>query len=138
MRLLSFIALAIMGLGCTGTKGVTTTASGQLNGTWVPTKQEIGGKALPKAVFETQKLIISDSNYTVMAESIDKGIVYYNGDKMDIYGRDGVNKGKHFTAIYKLENGELTVCYNLIGTIYPTAFDTQGKPMYFMSVFKKN
>ncbi len=138
MRLLIFISLAILGYGCTGTKGVTTTASGQLNGIWIPVKQEIGGKELPKAIYETQKLVISDSNYTVVAESVDKGIVHYNGDKMDIYGKDGINKGKHFTAIYKIENGELTVCYNLLGTIYPTSFDTKGKPMHFMSVFKKN
>jgi uncharacterized protein (TIGR03067 family) len=137
MRLLTIISLVLVGFGCANTKAVTSAASGQLNGIWLPVKQEIGGTVLPKAVFETQKLIISDSNYTVVAESVDKGIVHYDGNKMDIYGKDGVNKGKHFTAIYKLENGELTVCYNLLGTIYPTAFGTQGKPMYFMSVFKK-
>jgi uncharacterized protein (TIGR03067 family) len=137
MRLLTFIALSIIGFSCTGTKGVTTTASGQLNGTWLPVKQEIGGTALPKASFETHKLIISDTAYTYYAESVDKGVVKYNSDKMDIYGMEGVNNGKHFTAIYKIENGELIICYNLLGTIYPTAFGTQGKPMYFMSVFKK-
>jgi hypothetical protein len=48
-----------------------------------------------------------------------------------------VNSGKHFTGLYKLENGQLTVCYNLKGDKYPDSFDTKGKPMYFMSVFKK-
>lgn len=108
------------------------------NGTWVPVKQEFSGNELPPSVYEKQKLIISDSNYTVIAESVDKGIIKYTGDnKMDIYGKEGPNTGKHFTAIYKLENGQLTVCYNLMGDSYPEAFDTKGKPLFFLSVFKK-
>jgi uncharacterized protein (TIGR03067 family) len=138
MRLLIFIALAITGFGCTGTKAVTSTASGQLNGTWLPVKQEIGGTTLPKAAFETHKLIISDTTYTYFAESVDKGVVKYNSDKMDIYGKEGINNGKHFTAIYKIENGELIICYNLLGTSYPVNFETKDKPMFFLSVFKKN
>jgi hypothetical protein len=48
-----------------------------------------------------------------------------------------VNTGKHFTAIYKYENEELTICYNLAGDSYPQSFDSKGKPMYFLAVFKK-
>ncbi len=109
----------------------------KLNGTWVPVTQEMGGTLLPKAAFENQKLIISDSTYTVIAESIDKGVVKYRDDKMDIYGKEGVNAGKHFTAIYKYENGQLTVCYNLLGDSYPEAFETKSKRLLFLSVFKK-
>jgi hypothetical protein len=92
---------------------------------------------LPVAAFEKQKLIIKDSNYTVFAESIDKGIARYKDGKMDIYGKDGVNAGKHFTAIDNYQNKQLTFCYNLMGTNYPEAFDTKGKPLYFLATFKK-
>jgi uncharacterized protein (TIGR03067 family) len=109
----------------------------KMNGTWVPTKQEIGGTDLPAAAFEKQKLIISDSTYTVIAENTDKGTVKYKDDKMDIYGKDGPNAGKHFTAIYKFENDQLTICYDLSGSAYPENFETKGKPMYFLAVFKK-
>ena len=109
----------------------------QLNGVWVPVNQEFGGTILPQAAFATQKLVINDSNYTFTAESVDKGIVQYKDDKMDIYGKEGVNTGKHFTAIYKFENEQLTICYNLAGSNYPEAFDTKGKPMYFLCVFQK-
>ncbi|HJS54976.1 MAG TPA: hypothetical protein VJ765_10540 [Chitinophagaceae bacterium] len=108
-----------------------------LNGTWIPIKQEMGGKELPAVLFEKQKLIISDSAYTFIAESTDKGIVEYKDNKMDIYGKEGVNLGKHFTAIYKLENGLLKVCYNLAGDSYPDIFETKSKPTLFLSVFKK-
>lgn len=135
MRLLVIIFLAIAGLVCAGTKN--TTMSSNLDGTWIPVSQELGGNPFPKAVYEKQKLILSDSNYTVIAESVDKGVVKYNGDKMDIYGKEGVNAGKHFNAIFKYGNDQLTVCYNLAGNGYPESFDTKGKPLFFLSVFKK-
>lgn len=122
--------------GCAGSKN-TTLKKGKLNGIWVPVKQEIGGTLLPKVVFETQQLILEDSLYTLIAESVDKGVVNYKEDKMDIYGKEGVNAGKHFTAIYKLENEQLTICYNLAGTVYPESFETKGKPLYFLAVFNK-
>jgi uncharacterized protein (TIGR03067 family) len=136
MRSITFIFLLILGLCSASTKN-TALQSDDLNGTWIPVKQEMGGKSLPKAAFESQKLIISDSNYTVIAESVDKGVVKYKDDKMDIYGKDGVNAGKHFTAIYKYENEELTVCYNLAGDSYPQVFETKAKTLLFLSVFKK-
>jgi uncharacterized protein (TIGR03067 family) len=136
MRFIIFISLLSLGFGDTGTKSGKINAD-NLNGAWIPFQQELGGKSLPKNVFERERLIISDSTYTVIAESVDKGIVKYSDGKMDIYGRVGVNKGKHFTAIYKYENDQLTICYNLIGNGYPEAFDTNGKPALFLSVFKR-
>ena len=137
MRAITFFSFFILVAGCASTKN-TATGINKLNGTWAPIQQEFGGTALPKAAYEKQKLIISDSAYTVIAESVDKGVVKYSKGKMDIYGKDGPNAGKHFTAIYKLDGDQLTVCYNLKGDAYPEAFETKGKPLYFLSVFKKN
>ncbi|MBI1770354.1 MAG: hypothetical protein HYR67_18445 [Bacteroidetes bacterium] len=127
-------ALALM--SCATTKR-TDAKSNFINGTWTPVTQELGGTQLPATTFENQKLIINDSTYIFSAESIDKGVVKYSDDKMDIYGKEGVNAGKHFTAIYKYENEQLTICYNLSGDSYPDAFETNGKPKFFLSVFKK-
>ena len=52
-------------------------------------------------------------------------------------GKDGVNKGNHFTGIYKFENELLLICYNLSGDKYPEAFETKDKPTYFLATFKK-
>jgi len=123
-------------ISCSNSKKTTVTAN-PLNGTWVTTKLIMGGNELPPVAVQNQKLIISDSNYTYMAESVDKGVVKYNGNKMDIYGKDGVNAGKHFTAIYKMENAELVICYNLAGNSYPENYETAGKPMFFTAHFKK-
>ena len=136
MRLISFIFLLTLFLSCATTKNATL-KSNPLHGTWSPIKQEMGGKLLPTAAFQNQKLTINDSIYIFSAESIDKGVLKYKDNKMDIYGEEGVNIGKHFTALYKFENELLTICYNLSGKDYPETFETKGKPLYFLSVYKK-
>ncbi|MFI5154378.1 MAG: TIGR03067 domain-containing protein [Chitinophagales bacterium] len=137
MRLFTTLILLCLSIACNTPKKITA-KSNPLNGTWTPVKQEMAGSVLPAAAFENQKLILADSTYTFSAESVDKGIVTLGNGKMDIYGKEGVNTGKHFTAIYKLENDQLTVCYNLAGDMYPEAFDTKGKPKYFLCVYRKN
>ena len=137
MRPIIFISLLIVSFSCSNTKKIKS-GGDELNGTWIPVKQELGGKAFPPAMYEKQTLTITGNKYTLVAESVDKGEVTYNNGKMDIYGKEGVNAGKHFMAIYKYENGQLTVCYNLSGDSYPGAFETQSKPMLFLSVFKKS
>ncbi len=123
-------------MSCATTKK-TTVAPDPLNGTWLPIQQEMGGKAIPSTLFANQKLILNDTNYTFIAESIDKGVIKVKGNKMDIYGKEGVNAGNLFKAIYKLESDTLTICYNLGGEIYPATFDSSGNPVYFLSVFKR-
>ena len=134
MRATILFFLLVTGLSSVAQKPIDNK---KLDGIWVPVKLEIDGAPLPPATFEKQKLTLSDSNYIFVAESVDKGIARYSDGKMDLYGRDGVNAGKHFTAIYKLENEQLVVCYNLAGDSYPENFETKGKPTFFLAVFKK-
>ncbi|HVZ96239.1 MAG TPA: TIGR03067 domain-containing protein [Chitinophagaceae bacterium] len=136
MKKLALLMLAAVFLGCSAAKKAAKHA-GNFDGVWIPVRQELGGKALPASLFEKQKLTIADSNYTFEAESTDKGIVIHHGNKMDIYGRKGVNAGKHFTAIYKFEKEQLLICYNLKGDAYPASFETKASPVFFLSVFKK-
>jgi uncharacterized protein (TIGR03067 family) len=136
MRSITLISFLIVSLGFNTIENVKMKPN-ELNGTWVPIRQEMAGKPLPAAGFSTQKLVIDDNRYTFTAESVDKGEATYADGKMDLYGKDGVNKGRHFTCIYKLENGELTICYNLSGDGYPKGFETSSKPKLFLSVFKK-
>jgi len=131
MRHFLITAVILIAFGC-GTKDKYS-----LNGEWTPVRQEIAGNDLPKTLFEKQKLVISDSIYTLSAESVDKGILNYKDGKMDIYGKDGVNAGKHFTSIYKFENGQLIICYNLTGDSYPETYETKSKPTLFLAAFKK-
>jgi uncharacterized protein (TIGR03067 family) len=137
MRPLTILLFICLAIGCSTSRKMNAKANA-LNGTWIPIKQEMAGTSLPENAFQSQKLVVSDSTYSFTAESVDKGMIKYKDSKMDIYGKEGVNAGKHFTAIYKYENDQLTICYNLAGDSYPETFDTKGKRLYFLSVFKRN
>lgn len=136
MRLILSFLLLISLAACSPSKR-TSASKYPLNGTWVPVREEMNGKALPPVAFATQKLIIQDDHYIFNAESEDTGDLSYANGTMDIYGRKGVNTGKHFMTRYKLENGHLIICYNLAGTSYPDDFETKGKPGYFLAEYEK-
>src|SRR5687767_1089906 len=108
-----------------------------LNGTWIPIRQEMNGESMPALLFANQKLILKDKEYSYIAESVDRGEISYQGGHMDIYGKEGVNAGKHFTALYTYKKGILTICYNLMGDGYPENFETKNLPTRFVSVFKR-
>lgn len=131
MKNATFLFLLYIFAACNGSR------TNELNGTWIPVQQEMGGNPLPAEFMANQKLVLTDNSYTVVAESVDKGMVHTSGDKMDIYGKEGVNKGKHIMALFKFENEQLTICYNLSGKSYPESFDTKNKPLFFLSVYKK-
>jgi len=133
----TLFALSLLLLAACSTSHHHKTRAAFLNATWIPLTQEMGGTPLPAAIISRQQLIIRNNRYTVIAESVDKGDFTINGNKMDIYGREGVNAGKHFTAIFKTEIGHLFICYNLAGTGYPETFDTKGQPQFFLSVYKR-
>lgn len=137
MRYIAIFMLTLLIFSCSTTKKVSSHLT-TLNGSWTPIKQEIGGKDLPATYFQAQKLFIQDTIYTLTAESVDKGTLTYKNGQMDIYGKEGVNKGKHFTALYKLDNNQLTIVYNLKGDSYPLDFVTKSKPTLFLSVFNKD
>lgn len=137
MRYIAIFMLTLLIFSCSTTKKVSSHLT-TLNGSWTPIKQEIGGKDLPATYFQAQKLFIHDTTYTLTAESVDKGTLTYKNGQMDIYGKEGVNKGKHFTALYKLDNNQLTIVYNLKGDSYPLDFVTKSKPTLFLSVFNKD
>lgn len=112
-------------------------ASYELDGVWKPLKQEMNGKSFPTEILAKQKVTITGNTFITEAESVDKGEINYANGKMDIYGKEGVNQGKHFMCIYKLENNLLTVCYNLNGDKYPDSYETKDKPGYLLAVFSK-
>ena len=136
MKLLHLIFFALLLFACNASKKSAANTH-PLDGNWIPIRQEIGGKNLPQTVYEKYKLIITDTLYSYGTYEIDHGALLYKDGKMDIYGRYGVNMGKHYTAIYKMENGQLVICCNLKGDSYPAAFETTSKPTLFLSVYKK-
>ena len=136
MRRLIIVLLTCLNIGFVAIQ--KTSAQYALNGVWLPVKQEMGGRPFPSSAFDNYTLTIADSIYIYRQPAgADKGNISYTNGKMDIYGKEGVNIGKHYMALYKIENEQLTICYNLSGNGYPEAFETKDKPLYFLSVYKK-
>jgi len=132
---LTLLVLSFL-IGCSSSKE-SASNSGELNGGWFPIKQEIGGQELPPESFDGERLAIIGKSFLFIAESVDEGTVTYSDGKMDIYVETGANAGRHFKAIYKLENNILTICYDLRGGDYPEDFSTSEGSNLFLSVFIK-
>lgn len=108
-----------------------------LNGTWLAIYQEFEGNEIPPAAYEGQQLTLQENTYTVIGAKTDEGIIKVNGQNLDIYGTDGANKGRHYSAIYQIEDNQLTICYNLAGTSHPRDFKTTGKSQFFLAKFQR-
>jgi uncharacterized protein (TIGR03067 family) len=132
----AFIGLTI---GCTTTKKASTTPT--LNGVWTAVRGEAGGQELPSAALENAKVTFADTSYTrVDPSGIGKGVIKYGNNKMDIYEKEGALAGKHTKGIYKFENQQLIICYDLAentGDNYPATFETKSKPTLRLLVLKR-
>lgn len=110
-----------------------------LQGTWLPSMAELGGKMLPDEFRKSIKLVVEGDKYTVTAgKVVDKGTVKLNPARkpkqMDITGADGPNKGKKILAIYECNGDTLRVCYDLSGKGHPSEFKTgEGTPLFLVT-----
>lgn len=140
LRILTLF-LAVILISC-GANPIPRNATKKLTGAWVPVKQELGGNSISKQFFSKQTLTIRDTLYSIEAGNdleelqLDEGSIFINKNKIDLYGKKGKNKGKHITAIFKIEKNQLIICYNLAGIGFPESFETIGKPLYFMSTYE--
>jgi uncharacterized protein (TIGR03067 family) len=114
-----------------------------LQGTWLPTTAELGGKPFPEEVRKTIKLVIKDDKYTVtVGKQVDQGTVKLKPSAtpkvLDITGTEGPNKGKTILAIYEWKGDTLRVCYDLTGKKRPTKFKTGAGTQLFLVEYKRH
>jgi uncharacterized protein (TIGR03067 family) len=113
-----------------------------LQGTWLPSTAELGGKPFPDEVRKTIKLVVKDDKYTVtVGKEVDQGTVKLNPTakpkEIDSIGTDGPNKGKTILAIYERDGDTLKVCYDLSGKTRPTEFKTKEDTALFLVTYKR-
>ena len=116
--------------------------SDSLQGTWLPSTAELGGKMFPDEVRKTIKLVVKEDKYTVtVGKQVDQGTVKLNPKakpkELDLTGTDGPNKGKTFLAIYERDGDTLRVCYDLSGKNRPTEFKTKEGTQLFLVTYKR-
>src|SRR5438876_10811255 len=114
----------------------------KLQGTWLPSAAELGGRKWPDEQLKALKLVIADDKYTVtVGELTDKGNLKLDPNTkplaMDILGTDGPNKGKTFPTIYELSGDTLKVCYALEGKDRPAKFETKMGSMLFLVTYQR-
>ena len=142
MRRVQFFTLALV-------LSVMQTANGDdpndcdaVQGTWLASAAELGGKPFPEEVRKSIKLTLKDGKYTVtVGKNPDQGTVKLDSSAkpkaLDISGTEGPNKGKTFLAIYELDGDTLKICYDLSGKARPTEFKTAEGTQQFLVTYKR-
>ena len=137
IALLVSLSFACLSRGDEAKKGGTS-----IDGTWLPTEAELGGKKLPDEVRKTIKLVIGDGKYTVtVGEKPDRGTITLDPSKkpkaLDITGTEGPNKGKTILAIYERTGDTLRICYDLGGKARPGKFETKEGTQLFLVTYER-
>jgi uncharacterized protein (TIGR03067 family) len=113
-----------------------------IQGTWVPTKGELGGKPVPETVLKAISLKLDDGNYlTTIPSEPDKGTYALDPTSkpksITVKGTEGPNKGKTFPAIYELQGDTLRICYDLSGSKRPSEFKTTAGTSLYLVTYKR-
>ena len=113
-----------------------------IDGAWLPSSAELGGKKFPDEVRKAIKLEVKDNKYTVtVGTAVDQGTVKLDPSAkpkaLDITGTDGPNKGKKIPAIYERKGDTLRICYDLSGKSRPTEFKTETGTQLFLVTYKR-
>ncbi len=113
-----------------------------IEGTWLPSAAELGGKKFPDEVRKTIKLVVKGDKYTVtVGKQVDQGTVKLRPSakpkELDVIGTAGPNKGKTILAIYERDGDTLRVCYDLGGKKRPAEFKTKAGTQLFLVTYKR-
>ena len=90
----------------------------ELEGTYKLAHAELDGKLAEKATIETVTITIKGDEFVLSSSPDDKKVskIKVNPDAklstIDFTPQDGLEKGKTFPGIYKLEKGELTIAFS--------------------------
>ena len=142
MRLVPFIALALVVLQVRTARCEVRGDSERIQGTWIPSTAELGGKPFPDEARKTIKLSVQRNKYTVLVgKNADRGTIKLNAaakpKTLDVIGTEGPNKGKTILAIYELGDDSWTIYYDLSGKSRPKEFKTRKDSQLFLVSYKR-
>ena len=121
--------------------GLSDEVTRELNGVWNVKEGNFAGSVMEASMIKTIKLTIKDNSFqsAVGLSSASGELVMDTSKKpmtMDIKIKEGANKGKTYKCIFKLENGELTVCYAFQGD-RPSNFEPTEKNGWLLFTYQK-
>jgi uncharacterized protein (TIGR03067 family) len=140
MALKPFAAFALV-VACSSAAWSDEAKLDALEGVWLPSSAELGGKAFPDEVRKSIRLEVKGDQYTVtVGTQPDRGtcklIPSAKPKALDITGNEGPNKGKTILAIYERNGDTLRVCYDLSGKSRPAEFKTTDGTLLFLVDYK--
>jgi uncharacterized protein (TIGR03067 family) len=140
MTLKQFVAFALV-VSCSSAAWSNDAKGDTLEGTWLPSSAELGGKQFPDEVRKTIRLEVQGDQYTVtVGTQPDRGTCKLNPSAkpkaLDITGTEGPNKGRTILAIYERNGDTLRVCYDLSGKSRPAEFKTTAGTRLFLVEYK--
>src|SRR5205823_14402444 len=140
--ILTPIVVCLLVVSPVGLAAASADDSHAVQGTWIPTKAELGAKPMADEVLKTISLKLDNDKYAVfVGDSPDRGTYTLdsttNPKSMSVTGTDGPNKGKTFPAIYELDGDSLRICYDLAGKKRPTEFKTRAGTKLFLATYKR-
>lgn len=115
----------------------------KLTGAWVVAKAEAGGMELPKELLAAIVLTIDGEKYKVegIPEGTDTGTVAIDATKdvkeMTIVSKRDPKEEKVIKTIYKFDDDQLTVCYNLAGDSFPKEFKTTANSPQLLITYER-
>jgi uncharacterized protein (TIGR03067 family) len=117
-------------------------AGDNIDGTWLPSAAELGGKPWPEQFRKITKLVVDGDKYIVtVGEAPDKGTIKLDPSAkpraLDVTGTEGPNKGKTFLAIYERNGDTLRICYDLSGKARPSEFKSTEGSMLFLVTYER-
>jgi uncharacterized protein (TIGR03067 family) len=136
MALKQFVAFALV-VSCSSAAWGDDAKDNSLEGTWLPSAAELGGKKFPDEVLKTIRLELKGDQYTVtVGTQLDRGTCKLDPTAkpkaLDITGTEGPNKGKTILAIYERRGDTLQICYDLSGESRPAEFKTTAGTRLFL------
>ena len=136
-----FVCCTLTSSAATSSTMLTDEVTRELNGSWGVKVGTMAGNKLDANLTGSMKLMIKENKFETKVGSIsESGELVMDTSKkpmtMDIVIKEGPNKGKTLKCIFKLENGELTVCYAIEGD-RPDKFESTSTNQWLLVTYKK-
>lgn len=121
---------------------LTVPVMGQsLNGEWSVASGKMDGQVVPTNALASMKLVVNSTNFSAVSGSLtSSGTLGANSlaspAQLVFTIDNGADKGNKVNAIYKFNNGDLTITYSKDGS-FPTGFDSTAENKFLQLVYRQ-
>lgn len=112
----------------------------EIDGTWSVTRGTLSGENVPNNSLSTMSLTFSSGNFTAKSGGLESGgavaVAIVGTTQLNFMINSGADAGKTVKALYRLENGTLTVTFSQDDQ-FPSTHDSTAANKYCTLVYRK-